>query len=72
MRIFSCSHGSLFKTKVGWSMSERADKELVIKALDDAWHRRGKPHEVLFHSDQGSHYMSLKFRKHLWRKCNKV
>lgn len=52
---------------VGWSMSERADKELVINALDDAWNRRGKPTGVMFHSDQGSQYMSLKFRQRLWR-----
>lgn len=52
---------------IGWSMSEYADKELVIKALDDAWYRRGKPQDVLFHSDQGSQYMSLKFRQRLWR-----
>lgn len=52
---------------IGWAMSEQADKELVIKALDDAWHRRGKPHGVMFHSDQGSQYMSLKFRQRLWR-----
>ena len=52
---------------VGWAMSDRADKALVIKALDNAWHRRGKPHGVMFHSDQGSQYMSLKFRQRLWR-----
>ena len=52
---------------VGWAMSERADKELVIKALDEAWNRRGKPFGVMFHSDQGSQYMSLKFRQRLWR-----
>ncbi len=52
---------------VGWSMSERANKELVIQALDDAWSRRGKPAGVMFHSDQGSQYASLKFRQRLWR-----
>lgn len=52
---------------IGWTMSERADKELVIKALDEAWNRRGKPSGVMFHSDQGSQYMSLKFRQRLWR-----
>lgn len=52
---------------VGWAMSERADKELVIKALDEAWNRRGKPSGVMFHSDQGSQYMSLKFRQRLCR-----
>tara|TARA_Y100000296_G_scaffold56133_1_gene64432 strand:+ start:274 stop:468 length:195 start_codon:yes stop_codon:yes gene_type:complete len=52
---------------IGWAISERADKELVIKVLDEAWNRRGKPSAVMFHSDQGSQYMSLKFRQRLWR-----
>ncbi|NQD15733.1 IS3 family transposase, partial [Pseudomonas aeruginosa] len=30
------------------------DAELVIKALDMAYEQRGKPQQVLFHSDQGS------------------
>ncbi len=53
---------------IGWAMSERADQELVIKALDEAWNRRGKPSAVMFHSDQGSQYMSLKFRQRV-RRC---
>lgn len=28
---------------IGWSMSAQANQHLVIKALDEAWHRRGKP-----------------------------
>ncbi|KAB0628873.1 DDE-type integrase/transposase/recombinase [Acinetobacter gandensis] len=35
---------------IGWSMSAQADQHLVIKALDEAWHRRGKPSGVIFHS----------------------
>ena len=50
---------------VGWSFSERPDKELVIRALDEAWHRRGKPSGVIFHSDQGSQYNSILFRQKL-------
>jgi putative transposase len=52
---------------IGWAMSERADKELVIKALDEAWNRRGKASAVMFHSDQGSQYMSLKLLQRVWR-----
>ena len=52
---------------VGWSMSDKADKWLVIKALDMAYEQRGKPKGVMFHSDQGSQYKSLKFRQRLWR-----
>lgn len=52
---------------IGWSMSERADKALVVNALDNAWQLRGRPTGVMFHSDQGSQYMSLSFRQRLWR-----
>lgn len=52
---------------VGWAVSDKADANLTIKALEDAYHRRGKPAGVLFHSDQGSQYSSLKFRQRLWR-----
>ncbi len=48
-------------------MRELADAELVIKALDMAYEQRGKPQQVLFHSDQGSQYASRLFRQRLWR-----
>ena len=38
-----------------------------VKALTMAYQSRGQPEEVLFHSDQGSHYTSLKFRQYVWR-----
>ena len=52
---------------VGWAMSNRPDADLTIKALEHAYEQRGKPEEVLFHSDQGSQYSSLRFRQRLWR-----
>ena len=52
---------------VGWAMSERPDADLVCKALDQAWQQRGKPKDVLFHSDQGCQYGSRLFRQRLWR-----
>jgi len=52
---------------VGWSLSNKVDATLVAKALEDAYHRRGKPTGVLFHSDQGSQYSSTQFRQRLWR-----
>lgn len=39
---------------VGWALSEKPDAELVIKALDMAYELRGRPSDLLFHSDQGS------------------
>lgn len=50
---------------IGWSMSAQANQHLVLKALDEAWHRRGKPAGVIFHSDQGSQYKSLLVRQRL-------
>ncbi|WP_152999632.1 DDE-type integrase/transposase/recombinase, partial [Pseudomonas aeruginosa] len=35
--------------------------------LDMAYEQRGKPQQVLFHSDQGSQYASRLFRQRLWR-----
>ena len=32
-----------------------------------AWELRGRPTGVMFHSDQGSHYTSRKYRQALWR-----
>lgn len=52
---------------IGWAFSAKPDTELVIKALDMAYEQRGKPQQVLFHSDQGSQYASRLFRQRLWR-----
>ena len=52
---------------VGWAMSLSPNSELTSKALAMAYESRGKPSEVMFHSDQGSHYTSRKFRQVLWR-----
>ncbi|MBK61286.1 MAG: IS3 family transposase [Pseudomonas sp.] len=52
---------------VGWAFSAKPDAELVIKALNMAYEQRGKPQQLLFHSDQGSQYTSRLFRQRLWR-----
>jgi putative transposase len=58
----------LFSRKpVGWTLSLSPDSELTSKALKMAFELRGKPENVIYHSDQGSHYTSLKFRQLLWR-----
>lgn len=41
--------------------------ELTGKVLSHAFESRGRPEGVIFHSDQGSHYTSTKFRQLLWR-----
>jgi putative transposase len=52
---------------VGWALSKHPDPDLVLKALDAPYEQRGKPNGVMFHSDQGSQYASLRFRQRLWR-----
>ena len=48
---------------VGWSTSTRMPADLVIKALEMARKRRGKPVGVIHHSDQGSQYTSKAFKE---------
>ncbi len=48
---------------VGWSMNTRMTAELVTEALVTAIWRRGKPTELLHHSDQGSQYTSEVFQQ---------
>ena len=48
-------------------MSSSPDADLTVKALDHAWEQRGRPSQVMFHSDQGCQYGGRKFRQRLWR-----
>jgi putative transposase len=58
----------LFARKpIGWALSLSPDSTLTCQALTMAFESRGKPKGVMFHSDQGSHYTSRKFRQQLWR-----
>jgi putative transposase len=58
----------LFSRKVvGWAISNSPDSELTMQALMMEYESRGKPKDVIFHSDQGTHYTSRKFRQRLWR-----
>jgi putative transposase len=48
---------------VGWSMQNTMTSGLVADALMMAVWRRGRPKEVLHHSDQGSQYTSKHFQR---------
>jgi putative transposase len=48
---------------VGWSMSSEMTAQLVTDALVMAIWRRGRPKELLHHSDQGSQYTSEQFQR---------
>lgn len=52
---------------IGWALSLSPDSQLTSKALQHAYVSRGQPKGVMFHSDQGMHYTSRKFRQTLWR-----
>jgi putative transposase len=52
---------------VGWEFSAKPDADLVIKALDMPYEQRGRPQNVLFHSDQRSQHGSRSLRQRLWR-----
>lgn len=54
----------LYSRKViGWSLSERMTKQLVLDAFSSAVGRRGCAPGTLFHSDRGSQYTSADYRK---------
>lgn len=50
---------------IGWALSCKPDAELAVRALDMAYELRGRPQQVMFHSDQGSQYASRLFRQRL-------
>ncbi|WP_258197093.1 IS3 family transposase [Pseudomonas entomophila] len=47
---------------IGWAFSMIADARLACNALRMAFESRGRPVDVMFHSDQGCQYTSHKFR----------
>ena len=56
----------LFSRKVvGWSMSERLNRHLVLNALDMALKGRQPPQGLLHHSDRGSQYASTDYQQAL-------
>lgn len=58
----------LFSRKViGFALSYSPDTGLTAKALTMAFEARGRPQNLMFHSDQGCTYTSLQYRQLLWR-----
>jgi putative transposase len=52
---------------IGWAFSDSPDSQLTMKALKVAYEARGRPVNLLFHSDQGCHYTSKAFTRLLRR-----
>lgn len=50
---------------VGWSILEKMDKEIVLKAIDAASFNRRIIGQVIFHSDQGGQFACLAVREFL-------
>lgn len=56
----------LFSRKiVGWSVGARMTQELVLDALDQAYHRQKPGPGLIHHSDRGSQYASEDYRERL-------
>ena len=61
---YLCVVIDLFSRKiVGWSLSNKHDVELTIKAFEKAYFDRGEPDFVLFHSDYTEENTMPKFLK---------
>ncbi len=64
--LYLASVMDLYSRKiVGWHMSDRMTKELVLQALQQAHGRQQPEGEVLHHSDRGSQYASHDYQKQL-------
>ena len=50
---------------IAFDVAETADSAFIQQIFDSAFEMRGKPAELIFHSDQGSQYTAFEFRKHL-------
>lgn len=64
--LYLASVMDLYSRKiVGWHMSERMTKELVLQALKQAYGRQHPDQGLIHHSDRGSQYASLDYQKQL-------
>jgi len=50
---------------VGWRVLKTMKTDLVLDALEQAIWARGKPKDVIHHSDQGSQYLSIRYSERL-------
>jgi putative transposase len=50
---------------IGWSIKPRMTADIVTDALSMAWFRRKPEASVIFHSDRGSQYVSIRYTERL-------
>nr|WP_283942845.1 IS3 family transposase [Paenibacillus konkukensis] len=64
--LYLASVMDLYSRKIiGFQMGDRMTKELVIQALDRAYHQQRPGNNVLHHSDRGSQYASHEYQARL-------
>ena len=64
--MFVCVVIDLFSRRVlSYGISDTIDTVLTINTFDEAFEERGRPENLLFHSDQGVQYTAFAFRTHL-------
>ena len=69
---YVCVIIDLFSRKViAYSVSNKINENLVICTFKKAFSIRNKPQNLIFHSDRGSQYTSLNFRR-LLEQCNVI
>lgn len=69
---YLCVVIDLFARKViGWHVASKHDVNLTMAAFNMAYEKRGCPQYVIFHSDRGSEYTAIPFRR-LLDKCNVI
>lgn len=67
--LYLCVILDLYSRRViGWAISKSLGTDTVLHALWMAITRRGNPRGVIFHSDRGVQYASVKFRRVLRRR----
>lgn len=61
---YVCAIIDLFARKlIACKAGNKSNSGLVVSAFNTAYHDRGSPSGVLFHSDRGCQYTSMEFRK---------
>lgn len=65
-KLYLCIVLDLYDQRIaGWSMHDRQDRQMVIRAVQMAvWQRQGS-HEVILHSDRGSQFRSGDYQGYL-------
>ena len=67
-KLYLCAVKDVWSNRiVGYAIDDRMKASLAVRALENAVMQRGKPTNVVVHSDRGSQFGSKKFRRVLKR-----